>query len=110
MMAVAGDDEGERAHAHRMTVGLPAPRPRLLVEAAEQGEARFALRREARDEIAQRLIVERRGGDVLVFLEARQGRLVSATEAQRAIAEHALAIGHVPEHLLDAPLAGRVAQ
>ena len=34
---------------------------------------------------------------------------VLAREAERAVAEHALAIEDVPEHFLHAPLAGRVA-
>src|SRR5207253_6233219 len=49
------------------------------------------------------------GGHPGVLIEARERDRVAAGKAQRAIGEHALGVGHVPDDLLDAPFPRGVA-
>src|SRR5262249_25621679 len=51
---------------------------------------------------------EIRVGRKNVLVEARQFGLIIPSEAQRSISENTLAINDVPNHFLDAPLAGSV--
>jgi hypothetical protein len=55
-------------------------------------------------------VVIGRGGHVVVLVEARERRLVTAADAEGAIAEDALAVDQMADDLPDAPFAGRVAK
>src|SRR5262249_47395828 len=62
-----------------------------------------------REQVGPGTTVESGRRDVVVLLEAGEGRLVAASEAERPIAEDALGVDHVADDLPHAPFPRRVA-
>jgi hypothetical protein len=110
VLLVAGEDVGQRPHADLGPVGVAAAQPGLVFELPEQEGVRASAVLELRGQVAEQAPAEAGGGHVVVLLEPGQGIAVAAREAQRAIAEDALGVGHVAHDFLDAPLALLVAE
>src|ERR1051325_327289 len=110
MQLVPGDVPGQAAHRCGVAGDGAAPQPRLVRERAEEREGRAPRERVVVDEIAQRQLLEARGGDAGVLVEAGQRARVAARDAQRAVGEDPLVVDEMAEDLLERPLARRVAE
>src|SRR5262245_3209729 len=110
VITVPGNDERERSNTERAAIGIAAPGPGPILQAAEQRERASTHRVELLDQLGEALVVESRMGDVVVLVEARERGLIRAREAQRAVGEDSLRVGDMAEHLLDAPLLRRITQ
>ena len=101
---VAGHHPGEGAHRHRLAARDPELRPLAGVEAEEEGQVRLPDEVELLDQLPQRDRVRSGGVHVVVLVEGGERRLLAATEAEGPVAEHALGVDQVAEHLADVPL------
>ncbi len=93
----------------RTDTGLPLAVPTrahsAIVQAAEDDQVPLAHEGELLDELRERDRVRARRDDVLVLVERGQGRLLATAEAEGPVAEDALAVDEVADHLPEAPLA-----
>ena len=78
MQLMARDDISQRPHADFILVGNAAPRPRGLVEIAQQRKRGAAHGDEVFDQIGQRTMRERTVAYVVILLEAFEGSSVGA--------------------------------
>jgi hypothetical protein len=78
------------------------------IQAPEERDGRGAHRRELGHDIAERPLPEVGGRRVVGELDLRPHDGIGARDAERAVAENALDVGHVPDDLEDVPLARRL--
>jgi len=104
MSFMTGDDERDSPNRDFIVVGGTATIPGAGFQTAKQGDRRAPNILIFISEIAQSPFVEVCSSDEVVLLKPCERGRVSAPEAQPAICKHSLAIYHVPDELLNAPL------
>src|SRR2546426_12052485 len=87
MQFVAGGDPGQRANRHLILVGHASAQPSLAIESAKERKGRVAHMAELGGEIGKAAAAKPAIADVIVLLEAFDGRLVVAREAHCAVGE-----------------------
>ena len=107
---VAGGDVGQGADADSRSCWRCRGASRLLVEVAEQRQRGAADGDVVFDDFGERTRGERAVANVVVLLEAFDGRAVSAGDAQSAVGEDAFGVADVAEDFFYGPFAGSVAE
>src|SRR5260370_35030335 len=109
MQLVPSDDITQGADGDGGVVGCAGTQRGFWWEAAKEQRGGAADVLELRDQIAPGPVVEAARGDVRVLIESSQRLRIVARESHRPVGEDPFCIDEVPQSLLDAPLAGRVA-
>src|SRR6266496_1894273 len=110
MQFVTGDGVGQSAGGNLLLVGNATAGGGFGIEIPEEVQSRPANVAEFGEQIGQRALAKPSVGHVVVLLEAFDGSLVSAGDAQGAVAQNALGVREMAHNFLYAPLLRGIAK
>src|SRR6185503_25609 len=110
MSLMARDDERDAANRYLVVVSRSSAIPRAGLQTCQKRDRRSANMLEFLGKVAEAALVEVCSPNEVVLLETRERCRVSPAKPKRAIRKHSLAVDHVAEQFLYAPLAFSVTE